>query len=483
MESLKVPEYILQKSKEFAWPDCESKLYLHSTHFADYVLDNGLFKHKESNFRFRDIESLLGVDMTNRLSDCLSPYYESGMIEGYLTILDLYKAKPVKMKAGKYMRKLLPFLTDSQVESVVAELKAKFQPKEYELIIGDTELDFHNVYMTPHTPKRSPYFKANGYRLNRLDSSCMRAEYFDNWEKHPASVYGHGDLAIAYAIEKTERTIGARVVLYPAKLSCQAIYTCDDTAQALIDSYLSANGYKERGIDGARVSKIPCKAEGGFLMPYIDNGEYCEDLGDSFLLGSGRIRCTSTCGYIETVESFYCDDCGDDCESTTEINGACVCQYCRSENYTYSELMDEYIPNDNADSNGYGEVATSDWFSSNGYVLDHEGIWQVESDCVEFEGEYYHESSYYVTSFDGKYYHVDSDELKQAQEEKEKLDAAYQVKVTHAFGWHTKQVSNGYRMESTPVMGQYQTKERTLRDNYQLDANGNPERLPEFDFA
>jgi hypothetical protein len=244
----------------------------------------------------------------------------------------------------------------------------------------------------------------------------------------------------------------------------------------LLSEYLASEGYTERGIAGARVSKI--EKRGHYLMPYIDGIEYCEDLGDSFLLGSGRIRCSNTEGLIECHESAYCDDCGEsyDLDNMTMVNESCVCQYCLSENYIYSELMDSYLTHNEAESNGDGEYATSRYFERNGYVLDYVCVWQVESDCVEFDGEYYHESDYHVLTVDGVSYHEDSLEYQEALEAKELKDAAYQTVKTVTFDW----TLNPYEYEKTPYLGLTTKTEKTLRDNYQLDEKGNPERIADF---
>jgi hypothetical protein len=62
-----------------------------------------------------------------------------------------------------------------------------------------------------------------------------------------------------------------------------------------------------------------------------------------------------------------------------------------------------------------------------------------------------------------------------AIEVKEKSDLAYQVKTTTTLQWTKIDEYN-----PTPFLGFVTIKERTLRDNYQLDSYGNPERLPDF---
>jgi hypothetical protein len=376
-------------------------------------------------------------------------------------------------------------MTDSEVEKAVQILKEQFAPIEFDLHVGNDAESFRYAYVTPHTPKRSPKFEKGGYHLKRLDCSCMRGENFEDWEKHPAEVYAHSDLAIVYAKQKGKDYIGARVIVWPDKKTCQSIYTADDEATRLVSEYLKDNGYSGDGISGARVSKIQHGA-GSYLMPYVDGEDFIEDYGDHFVIGEGRIPITGTSGRISIVPMMYCDDCGSYYpeEEVEFINGDCYCQSCRDSNFVWSELMDSYISNEDYYVSGNGEVATSEYFEENGYVLDHEGTYQEESECVEYKGEYYHESSYYVTKFDGKYYHEDSDEYQTALDLKARKDAAYQTIETTQFGWHkTNEFDSRGILVAVPTMGLYTTKEKVLRDNYQLNSDGIPERLPEFDFA
>jgi hypothetical protein len=79
-------------------------------------------------------------------------------------------------------------------------------------------------------------------------------------------------------------------------------------------------------------------------------------------------------------------------------------------------------------------------------------------------------------------YHEDSEELQAILEAEKKAGAAYETVKTELFGWTLTQIEI-YKLDMSPSFGLVVTEERVLRQNYQLDIYGNPERLPEFEFA
>lgn len=477
-----IPEHIAKAAKAFSWDTSRNEARRNQMAFVDFIDNNSLYHgHEEFNSSMYELLESIEYYPVSYLDAYLRPDYKDGMITGYTSYIDIFKKKRQTMKAGKYLKKIFPFLDSSQIEKLVSNLKAMHSPLEFELIECGLPESFEYAYKTPHVPRQSPRFN-NGkdYCLKQLCVSCMRGENFTGWNQHPAVVYGYGDLRILYAKEKHSGNIGARVILFPANKSASSIYTANDAATELLVNYLESNDYSADGIEGAKVSKIHKRGD-EYLMPYIDDCENAKDCGDYFLLGSGQLSCRSTDGTMTLEELTYCDDCGESYpdENMTTIDDSCVCAWCRSDNYTYSDLMDEWLSNDEAESDGDGSIATSDYFESHGYVRDCDCTWQVESDCIEFDGEYYHYRHWAIVSFDGKHYHEDSEELTKAKEEKEALDKAYQVKTSTQLDWKLDRTE----YNPTPYLALITTKERTLRDNYQLDANGNPERLPEFDFA
>lgn len=102
-------------------------------------------------------------------------------------------------------------------------------------------------------------------------TSCMNdPEDYDLPEPHPVTVYGTGDLGVAY-IKVSDTEYSARAVVYPEKKLYNSMYG----HSALLKKYLQDEGYvfdDGRGFDGARIG---CISDGGeYLMPYIDMVNY-----------------------------------------------------------------------------------------------------------------------------------------------------------------------------------------------------------------
>jgi hypothetical protein len=478
----KPPQAVIDAHKNHKFSNTPEGYYRSNLKYCTLIANlssSGLIQIPDRGVYAQSIWRFLGGRCSYDFPSYAQAVWVDGQIEGFTSILELWKGKPVRMNPGKFIRKLVPFLTDLELESVVADLKRTHSPLEFELIVSKESESFSDAYETDYCPKRSPDFSDWPYGIKRLDSSCMRG----TWEfgEHPAIAYAGPDLAVIYCKEKETGKIGARVVAYPDKKTCTYIYSVDDTASRMICDYLQSEGYSQSGLKGARMSKI--KGGEGWLMPYVDHHTYCSDIGEYWKLGSGDICCQNCSGYIENRDNEeMCYDCNEyyDSEEMVQVNGNCICRHCLRNNYVYSSLEDEYILVGESYSTGDGEYATQEYFESNCYVMDNEGYYQIESECVEFDGEYYHESSHHVTSFDGKNYHEDSEGLKEAIAAKEKEDKTYQVKETWAFDYAPSKWEEFPHKAPTPAMGYRVTTERTLRDNYQINSNGEPERIADF---
>lgn len=391
-----------------------------------------------------------------------------------------------KIKPGKFIRKYLPFLTDSEVESFVQAFKAKFAPRSYDIIESEDESDFIKAYTHTITQGTSPeYLTYEGFEeVKSLSGSCMRHS-FSGLSKHPAAAYASGDFKIIYAQEKETGHIGARVVV--GNDSAAPIYTnCDNATKAICDYLLEQDINPDSEWDGLKLAKIPCGGD-NYLCPYLDGYSNLEDDDDSFIIGQGGIF-FHTQGYVICSPMGMCEECEESIpeDDLYEVHGSVyVCSYCRSNHYTYSRLMGDYIRDDEC-IEIEGDVATQDWIDDSGEYVFCSSSYEYRdiSDCIEYEGEYYATDSGVVYEVEGKYYHEDSPEYQEALEEKETKDRianeAYQTIKTTTLGWVVE--SNGYGGPNV-YQGWITTKETTLRLNYELDSNGLPYRLPEFNFA
>lgn len=109
------------------------------------------------------------------------------------------------------------------------------------------------------------YTHFSGYE-DGVSSSCMRGQ-FTRLPKHPTSVYGAGDLGIAY-VQKDGATV-ARALVWPEKKIYSRVYGREIIHQALKSSgYEKGAYYGGTSFAGAKLLKI--KVGRGFLMPYMD---------------------------------------------------------------------------------------------------------------------------------------------------------------------------------------------------------------------
>jgi hypothetical protein len=391
-----------------------------------------------------------------------------------------------KTKPGKLLRKINPWATDKEVSEFSDRYRAMFAPKLYDIIDSKGESDFIKAY-TGEIVNANPSLENtdSGFEVKSLSGSCMRKRFSFT---HPAAAYASGDFRIVYAIEKGTGLIGARVVVCKNNTAAPIYTNCDWATKALDDYLTEKNTNPDSNWQGLSLKKIPACGDDTAMCPYIDGYNTVEDCGDCLSIDTGGIG-FGTGGYVTLVAMGWCESCEGsypEYDITTVYNEVCVCRGCRGNYYKYSELMDEYIP--------YSDcvfveatVATQDWIDNNGYVYcSASDEYREESDCIEYDGEFYAIDSSVVFYVEGKYYHEDSQEYTDAieeQERKKKLkNLVYETIITESFNYSSK------AMESFPWLIKYspdfvKQEETKLRQNYELDDNGIPTRLPELDLG
>jgi hypothetical protein len=373
-------------------------------------------------------------------------------------------------KAGKFFRKLLPNEGDSYIESLVKAWVEKFKTPEYEIIRNQ---DIAATYQLPIVSRPSPNWD-KWPNIKSLSGSCMRySKGHWGYPFHPATVYESGDFEIVAVIDKDTGKLAARVLI--GNESAGPIYSACDIATEKLVEYLESNGI-DRDSDwfGLNLKKIHLEGE-YCLMCFIDEYSYAEDSGDCFTISSvGNIDIQTTSGRTRVLTLVACDDCGlleEESDMETAIGSSgyeiCVCYSCRMHSGDYVWTQDSaYMRHiDNCI-----RTVEGDWHTA-------ESIDQF----VEYGGEYYPTNHHEVTLFDGKYYHEDSEELKEAIAEKKKKDEAFITSESWYIGWYeVSDYSSGGRPYNCPVYGEYSKTETRLRENYQLDENNIPYRLPEL---
>lgn len=237
---------------------------------------------------------------------------------------------------GKYLlRHFAAWLNQAAVDAYCAEVDIFTKHMETPLQLAKTSDEIVSVY------RSGP-------------SSCMSKDRNDNEYRtggiHPVSVYGAGDLAVAYF--KDNEVIKARCIVWPAKHLHGRIYG----DEARLKLLLSRDGYKnsQHGSDwdGAKLLKQRVPGGSGFVCPYLDiggqnvniesqyiviahDGDHTADNVSSVIDGSG------TQNEDEDEDQFTCDICGggyhNDNQFTSPDGDASLCESCFREMYFYCD--------------------------------------------------------------------------------------------------------------------------------------------------
>lgn len=258
---------------------------------------------------------------------------------------------------GRYLRRYFgDVLSAEQIEYWSVRWTETFAPRR--LQFAATPEDIARVYENgPHS--------CMAYPAGRFNSPV-----------HPCSIYGAGDLAVAY-ITDGDRITG-RALVWPDRKVYGRIY--GDVHR--METALEAEGFKqgrEGSFDGARLLNIP--AGDVYTMPYLDYPlSAADDHGEFLILRSfGSITSERTDGLsddaisCETCETtmheddamvvdgwnplYYCEECYheryitcDYCneptyrdDATVVQGGDVVCEVCRDDRYSYCEGCDEYV--------------------------------------------------------------------------------------------------------------------------------------------
>lgn len=230
-------------------------------------------------------------------------------------------------KVGRYLTKFFSHvLTEKQILAIVrwqttgTRDNPYSDPKRYELRFADTPDGITKVYR-------------NGPR------SCMSGT-FGGLAVHPASIYGAGDLAVAYMadLEQDGKPV-SRALVRPARHIVGRVYPTGESWQndgytdrndveacrTALENALRGVGYSNDddgdGFDDARMLRVRA-GRNCVVMPYLDRDYRFDDDGDTLTMNSDGAYCGSdTAGYSEiTPEYEYtCDNCEEGCEEIYEV--------------------------------------------------------------------------------------------------------------------------------------------------------------------
>jgi len=256
--------------------------------------------------------------------------------------------RQVRLKPGKYLAEFYEapgYMTHSQVQSYVTQCQ----------IVGDNQhLSFAQ---TPEDIVRV-YEGADPAPL-----SCMvrQQNFLRTRDRHPCEVYGNSDLAVAYygPIDAVE----ARAIVWPDKHRYSRVYGTRNgghvgTNGERLKRLLTDAGYSSGSIDGAKIRHIDYN--GSYLMPYIDNVDYAEDMEDGFIrLGEGRLSTSETCGYVsgerddpddeddeDDRDMRRCEHCNDSYDGNAEGEESGYCQSCYDSHWICEHCDNEQFDQD-----------------------------------------------------------------------------------------------------------------------------------------
>jgi hypothetical protein len=284
-----------------------------------------------------------------------------GMLAYYQSLEKACLGIRTKIKPGRYLSKYFAGVLSEAERARMAKwqetgsLSVQFDDADkYPLSFAHDADEIANVYETgPH--------------------SCMSGDDWDGTNgQHPTIVYAAGDLAIAYLTEEITQKIRARALVWPAKKLFGRVYptpqnwSTDDFAdeteaenmQSALTNRLLNMEYKTGLFCGAKLSKIELD-DGGYLMPYLDQGYGVDHCGDHFVMSKDpSIKCDTTDGRVEADdERDPCDRCDDRDDNLYRVyadvsssgngrNAQDWCYSCRNNHTFFCNGIDEYVSDD-----------------------------------------------------------------------------------------------------------------------------------------
>lgn len=245
---------------------------------------------------------------------------------------------------GKYLfRYFAPWLNQATVDAYCASIDMTMKFMAAPLGLAQTSDEIVHVY------RSGP-------------SSCMSKdrnhEEYSTGGIHPVSVYGAGDLAVAYFT--VEGVIKARAICWPAKKIYGRMYGDEQRLRLL----LHRDGFKPSSSrsdwDGAKLLKVPVPDGSGYVCPYLDIGNQHVDVGKTHLLVNqdgeyaadnvSSVIAGDRCSRDEDNDGYSCEHCNDYVNEGDHFNGpdgnGIYCENCFRELFFYCERCETDITRD-----------------------------------------------------------------------------------------------------------------------------------------
>lgn len=439
-------------------------------------------------------------DITERF--CAKPSEKDSALLSIYENLNKYNAG-IRLigKPGKIIKRIFPFMNPQEVETFVTWYKESFVQTNmgYQVKSGKEAKDFKFAYAGTQSPATDCNYDHNG--IKSLSGSCM-CHNFDDLPCHPAEVYASGDFT-QYWIEDSQGRIASRCIVYNDKYA-GPIYTNTNLATSMLKNHLEFLNIIDFDCEfvGAKINKVNIgnNYNSTYIIPFIDGIKYAESYSDDYwILTNYEPNCeyieTSQLGYSDTkFGNITCDCCGESFneDSMACVNGGdCVCESCLSDNYQICENDGEYYLNRETVEVYYNTQWSirSDSFHQNKinlvnavYCENQDEYWRSDS-VIYIESENIHvpthlaKYDYFESTVDSIWYSNDqevSTEIGDMTEEQ-----AINADMTLINGVYMR-VSEAYTVETTTNENGDDKSELILRDNYELDSDGIPQRNPDL---
>lgn len=337
--------------------------------------------------------------------------------------------KRTTLKPHRAVRKMMPWLTEAEIEKVGDMLREQFivDTSGYTVKCSDEADAFARAYSHTQAPYRNP---DTTYNRKSLASSCMRYNAKDHGlPYHPAEAYASGDFWMVH-LEDSDGRIAGRCVVRKDPCCAGPVYGVNEQAIDMIEAYITGTlggtlgAFSHLEWEGAKLKAIPHK--NGYIAPYLDCDpqQLSDEYEDGFLVISecGNICGASYGGVLAADERVRCSYCVDRLYESDVLygpDGECCCEYCFSSRFFLSDYSNEAMSVDDRVS-----VAVPYSWVRDGYTLRYwsEDEAQNHAYYCEGPGEWYHpdlvvmdyngdpitireaERNYFVCAIDGEYY-------------------------------------------------------------------------------
>ena len=322
-----------------------------------------------------------------RDSECYRNHYlrastEKPELVSYVT--DGPADKRVRLAPGRYLQRFFgSVLVSTEIQEWAGAYLQKFAEPAVEIKFASTAADITWVY-------------THGADSGTIGSSCMRYPE-GHWsdDRHPARIYGAGDLAVAYIDADDE--VRARVLCWPEKRGYTRVYSANGVAERQLIVGLTRLGYVQGGdsdevLNGARLKLI--RVGGQYVCPYIDWHSRVSVEGKYLIIDShGYIDCQATNGLIAGRTCENCGDIQDEENCWTNSDGQFFCSDCYHDLYTSCENCEEECVREDAILHGdkyYCEHCFEKLFDQ----CVHCGEYESKDDLKWFDGDSYCEDCY-----------------------------------------------------------------------------------------